>query len=756
MLMKNLSDQQKLVLSIIVVFLLGGLALAYYLAQQVIRPPRAEENAVLLTLAASNDYPEPGEEVTLSIFARAPESTLIGGLSAFIEYDPAVIDITNVSPSEQSPFNGWTYIKALDNQNSSRVEIIAGFIPFGGNASNNDYLEPGVTIQFATINFIWSQPGPDQSQTLAAAIHPVTEPDTTGAKDDQGNDVPVVVEMSASGPPIEITPPDQTPPPSPGDTIGVYRADDGSWHLKYSIAGGFADTTFQFGPSGTTPVTGDWDGDGFDTVGAYLPADGSFRLKNSLEGGESDIVLEPGSIDSLPLSGDWDGDGTDTIGVASSEPETNALNWFLINKSTAPIDPEDITTFSYGEADDTPLVGDWDGDGTDTVGVFREVDNTAWWHLTNKTAPPFDDTITINYGAPGHRPIVGDWDGDGTDTLGIVDGNAVWHLTNLTVAQIVADPALIDPSRDDYSGRVFTVHYGIPSDTPVSGRWAPAAEEPDLTPSPTVTPTASVTRPPGPPFPTISPPRPPIGKGAAPLSFTVAFQGVTPGTIDTERAIAGSPDPQTRNVRVKIVHPLLGLSKTIEDVTVVFNGESTAAGHAVYATTAPIPLDNLPADAGYLIFIKSGQHLQNMYTENNQSSRSRGRLTSNIVLKPGGGNTLPLPDPDQPIDFPPVLPVPDTTAVNEFNFAGFPLLAGDFSDPEENLQQDGVLDTQDLVALRRRSLILPAAQTVQDLILADIDLDGAVTSRDVVLLELNFDRIFEEDEDALFEIQEQQ
>jgi hypothetical protein len=31
--------------------------------------------------------------------------------------------------------------------------------------------------------------------------------------------------------------------------------------------------------------------------------------------------------------------------------------------------------FNRGEGDDVPLVGDWDGDGFDTVGLYR---NGAW------------------------------------------------------------------------------------------------------------------------------------------------------------------------------------------------------------------------------------------------------------------------------------------------------------------------------------------------------------------------------------------
>jgi hypothetical protein len=60
--------------------------------------------------------------------------------------------------------------------------------------------------------------------------------------------------------------------------------------------------------------------------------------------------------------GDWNGDGKDTIGVFRSG------RWFLRNTNTTGVADQ---TFSYGLPDDVPVVGDWNGDGTTTVGVFR-------------------------------------------------------------------------------------------------------------------------------------------------------------------------------------------------------------------------------------------------------------------------------------------------------------------------------------------------------------------------------------------------
>jgi hypothetical protein len=60
--------------------------------------------------------------------------------------------------------------------------------------------------------------------------------------------------------------------------------------------------------------------------------------------------------------GDWDGDGKDTIGVF------RAGIWFLRNTNTTGMADQ---TFAYGLATDQPVAGDWDGDGLATIGVFR-------------------------------------------------------------------------------------------------------------------------------------------------------------------------------------------------------------------------------------------------------------------------------------------------------------------------------------------------------------------------------------------------
>jgi hypothetical protein len=75
------------------------------------------------------------------------------------------------------------------------------------------------------------------------------------------------------------------------------------------------------------------------------------------------------------------------------------------------------------------LVGDWDGNGTDTPGLV----SGKWFQLRNSSSPGSADLVS-KLGDGSGTPIAGDWNGDGIDTIGVVQGN-VWYLSNSNTAQ---------------------------------------------------------------------------------------------------------------------------------------------------------------------------------------------------------------------------------------------------------------------------------------------------------------------------------
>ena len=78
-------------------------------------------------------------------------------------------------------------------------------------------------------------------------------------------------------------------------------------------------------------------------------------------------------------------------------------------------------------AGDLPVVGDWDGDGRDGVGIFRAKGPRG---TCATTASAGSGTIIFRVRARRQRdiPVVGDWNGDGVDSIGIFRRGGHWYL----------------------------------------------------------------------------------------------------------------------------------------------------------------------------------------------------------------------------------------------------------------------------------------------------------------------------------------
>jgi hypothetical protein len=250
------------------------------------------------------------------------------------------------------------------------------------------------------------------------------------------------------------------------DTIGVFRPNPGLFLLRNSNTSGAADIVYDLRPFiGTSavdiPLAGDWTGDGKDKAGIYR--NGAFFLSIPI------IVPGPngqptqsfafigasiagGQPTDKPVVGDWNGDGVDTIGVYRDG------RWLLANSNTgsAPV----AFDFNFGQAGDSPLAGDWNGDGVDTIGIR----NNCFFILRNaNSAGPAD--INHCFGTGGDLPVVGDWNGDSVDTLGVllnIGGAFQFFLSdNFTDSNIPGFP------------------FGAAGDVPLSGDWDGANSPPN-------------------------------------------------------------------------------------------------------------------------------------------------------------------------------------------------------------------------------------------------------------------------------------
>jgi acid phosphatase type 7 len=179
-----------------------------------------------------------------------------------------------------------------------------------------------------------------------------------------------------------------------------------------------------------------------DTVGVFRPSNGMIFLMNRNVTGFADVALNYGLPGDDPVVGDWDGNGTATIGIYRNG------TFYLRNSNTNGF--ADLV-FAFGDPGDQPIAGDWNGDGKDTIGVYRN--GTFYLRNSNSTGDP---QLSFSLGNPGDVAIAGDWNGDGKDTTGVFrPSNGLIYLKNQNSTGI-ADIAL---------------NYGLPGDQPVMGDW---------------------------------------------------------------------------------------------------------------------------------------------------------------------------------------------------------------------------------------------------------------------------------------------
>lgn len=114
----------------------------------------------------------------------------------------------------------------------------------------------------------------------------------------------------------------------------------------------------------------------------------------------------PGDV---PFLGDWDGDGIATPGLY--RPSEGFA--YIRNSNTFGVADDQ---WFMGIPGDIPLAGDWDGDGVDTFGVYRPSEGQVYLRNSNSTGVA---DLAYFFGNPGDIPFAGDFDGDGIDTVGL-------------------------------------------------------------------------------------------------------------------------------------------------------------------------------------------------------------------------------------------------------------------------------------------------------------------------------------------------
>jgi autotransporter-associated beta strand protein len=161
--------------------------------------------------------------------------------------------------------------------------------------------------------------------------------------------------------------------------------------------------------------------------GLYDPETSTFYLRDSNTSGSATNTFGYGQPGAgwLPVVGDWNGDGIQTVGLY----DPVASVFYLRNSNSSGM-ADLIVSYGAGDQGWLPVIGDWTGSGTDTIGLYDPAGAT--WYLRNSNSSGMAD-LTFAYGAPGATwtPLTGDWNADGIDTIGLYDASsATWQLRN--------------------------------------------------------------------------------------------------------------------------------------------------------------------------------------------------------------------------------------------------------------------------------------------------------------------------------------
>ncbi len=219
--------------------------------------------------------------------------------------------------------------------------------------------------------------------------------------------------------------------------VAIYR--DGIWHAWSSTLG---HRSMNIGVAGDKPMVGNFD----DEEGEDIEDFAVRGLRNGVptwlvRGGwtifyppySSSTITIPGELPAdKPIVGDFNGDGRDDFGYFR-----DGL-WQTVDRRNY----QPPASFQWGSAGDIPVPGDYDGDRQTDYAIFRP-STGEWW--INRSS---QGIIALRFGQNGDIPVPADYDGDGKVDIAIYR-NGVWWQYRIG------------------SGTVYVEQWGSPSDIPI-------------------------------------------------------------------------------------------------------------------------------------------------------------------------------------------------------------------------------------------------------------------------------------------------
>ena len=154
-------------------------------------------------------------------------------------------------------------------------------------------------------------------------------------------------------------------------------------------------------------------------LAVWRPSTGGWHIYNSENLGEEPTVVW-GQEGDTPILGDYDGDGKTDFSYYRSDEFGGNNEWHIQRSSDG---TDYIVSFSLVGLD-TPAVGDFDGDGKTDLAAWKSIGTSHPWKIQYSSTGA--TITTASFGSGGDKPVPADYDGDGKADL------AVWRSSNHT------------------------------------------------------------------------------------------------------------------------------------------------------------------------------------------------------------------------------------------------------------------------------------------------------------------------------------
>jgi hypothetical protein len=183
----------------------------------------------------------------------------------------------------------------------------------------------------------------------------------------------------------------------------IWRSSTGVWIIPKSSSNYTSYIFAQWGQAGDTPIVGDFDGDGTSDIGYYRAGTwGVLKSSQSFSLGSAQFLSWGGS-GLGPITADFDGDAkADVAYVVPPAGGQSAVYAILKSSVNYDFGQALFVPAGFPSLGDTPVVGDFDGDGKADPGIWRS--STGVW-IIPKSSSNYTTNIFLQWGQAGDTRV---------------------------------------------------------------------------------------------------------------------------------------------------------------------------------------------------------------------------------------------------------------------------------------------------------------------------------------------------------------